>query len=52
MTRWHVIFSGRVQRMVMATASAAYAVMKQIVDHSFQGITYGQMNMEIGRAHV
>ncbi|MBQ3174034.1 MAG: hypothetical protein IJB56_07000 [Alistipes sp.] len=34
-----------VQRMVMATASAAYAVMKQIVDHSFQGITYGQMNM-------
>ena len=34
-----------VQRMVMATASAAYAGMKQIVDHSFEGITYGQMNM-------
>lgn len=34
-----------VQRMVMATASAAYAHMKQIVDHSFEGITYGQMNM-------
>ena len=34
-----------VQRMVMATASAAYAQMKQIVDHSFEGITYGQMNM-------
>lgn len=33
------------QRMVMATASAAYAQMKQIVDHSFEGITYGQMNM-------
>lgn len=34
-----------VQRMVMATASAAYAQMKEIVDHSFEGITYGQMNM-------
>ncbi len=34
-----------VQRMVMATASAAYAGMKIIVDHSFEGITYGQMNM-------
>lgn len=34
-----------VQRMVMATASAAYSGMKQIVDHSFEGITYGQMNM-------
>lgn len=34
-----------VQRMVMATASAAYAQMKQIVDHSFEGVTYGQMNM-------
>lgn len=33
------------QRMVMATASAAYAQMKQIVDHSFEGVTYGQMNM-------
>ena len=34
-----------IQRMVMATASAAYAQMKQIVDHSFEGVTYGQMNM-------
>lgn len=34
-----------VQRMVMATASAAYAKMKEIVDHSFEGVTYGQMNM-------
>lgn len=33
------------QRMVMATVSAAYANMKEIVDHSFEGITYGQMNM-------
>lgn len=33
------------QRMVMATASAAYSHMKQIVDHSFEGVTYGQMNM-------
>ena len=34
-----------VQRMCMATASAAYARMKQIVDHSFEGITYGQTTM-------
>lgn len=34
-----------IQRMVMATASAAYAQMREIVDHSFEGITYGQMNM-------
>lgn len=33
------------QRMVMATASAAYALMKQIVDHSFEGITYGAHTM-------
>lgn len=33
------------QRMVMATASAAYAQMKQIVDHSFEGITYGAHTM-------
>lgn len=30
-----------VQRMCMATASAAYAQMKEIVDHSFEGVTYG-----------
>lgn len=34
-----------VQRMCMATASAAYAQMKQIVDHSFEGIVYGQDTM-------
>lgn len=33
------------QRMVMNTVSAAYAQMKQIVDHSFQGITYGADTM-------
>lgn len=34
-----------VQRMCMATASAAYAHMKEIVDHSFEGVTYGLNNM-------
>lgn len=34
-----------VQRMCMATASAAYAQMKEIVDHSFEGVTYGLNNM-------
>lgn len=34
-----------VQRMCMATASAAYAAMKQIVDHSFEGYAYGSANM-------
>lgn len=34
-----------VQRMCMATASAAYASMKEIVDHSFEGVTYGLNNM-------
>lgn len=33
------------QRMCMATASAAYAAMKQIVDHSFEGYSYGANNM-------
>lgn len=33
------------QRMCMATASAAYAQMKEIVDHSFEGVTYGLNNM-------
>lgn len=32
-------------RCLMATTSAAYAHMKEIVDHSFEGITYGQNNM-------
>lgn len=33
------------QRMCMATASAAYAQMKQIVDHSFEGVVYGSQTM-------
>lgn len=33
------------QRLFMATASAAYAAMKQIVDHSFEGVSYGQSTM-------
>lgn len=33
------------QRMVMATTSAAYSAMRQIADHSFEGISYGQMSM-------
>ena len=33
------------QRMVMATASAAYSGMREICDHSFQGTTYGQPTM-------
>lgn len=32
-------------RMVLTTSSAAYAAMKEIVDHSFQGYTYGLQNM-------
>ena len=30
-----------IQRMILATAAKAYGRMKSIVDHSFQGITYG-----------
>ena len=33
------------QRLLMATVSAAYASMKQIVDHSFEGVSYGQATM-------
>lgn len=33
------------QRMVFATVSAAYSAMKEICDHSFEGITYGANNM-------
>lgn len=33
------------QRMLMATASAAYAAMREICNHSFEGVTYGQSNM-------
>lgn len=32
-------------RCLMATVSAAYAHMKEIADHSFEGVTYGQNNM-------
>lgn len=32
-------------RMVLTTSSAAYAAMKEIVDHSFQGYVYGLQNM-------
>ena len=37
--------SQMVQRMIMATASAAYAAMREIVNHSFEGVTYGQPTM-------
>lgn len=30
-----------IQRMIMATASKAYGRMKSIVDHSWQGVSYG-----------
>lgn len=33
------------QRMIMATVSAAYAAMKAICDHSFEGTTYGSRTM-------
>ena len=33
------------QRMIMATCMAAYSEMKQIVNHSFEGLAYGQPNM-------
>lgn len=33
------------QRMVFATVSAAYSAMKEICDHSFEGVTYGANSM-------
>ncbi len=30
-----------IQRMILATASKAYGLMKSIVDHSWQGVAYG-----------
>lgn len=33
------------QRAVMATALHGYGVLKEICDHSFEGITYGQKSM-------
>lgn len=32
-------------RMILTTSAAAYSAMKEIVDHSFQGYTYGLQNM-------
>ena len=37
--------SQMVQRMIMATASAAYSAMRDIADHSFEGVTYGLNSM-------
>ena len=34
-----------VQRAVMATALRGYSALKEICDHSFEGITYGQKSM-------
>lgn len=33
------------QRAIMATALRAYSALKEICDHSFEGITYGQKSM-------
>lgn len=33
------------QRMIMKTTGAAYSAMREIVDHSFQGYSYGMQNM-------
>ena len=33
------------QRAIMATALHAYSAMKEICDHSFEGLTYGQKSM-------
>lgn len=49
-----------IQRMILATASKAYSRLKTIVDHSFQGVTYGgesqsyflKRNMERIRKYV
>ena len=37
--------SQMIQRMVMATATAAYSHMREICDHSFEGISFGQNSM-------
>lgn len=37
--------SQMLQRMVLKTAGVAYSKMKQIVDHSFEGKTYGLQSM-------
>lgn len=33
------------QRMIMKTVGGVYSAMREIVDHSFQGYTYGMQNM-------
>lgn len=33
------------QRMIMKTVGTAYSAMREIVDHSFQGYSYGMQNM-------
>lgn len=33
------------QRMIMKTVGSAYSAMREIVDHSFQGYSYGMQNM-------
>lgn len=33
------------QRAIMATAGAAYAALKDVCDHSFEGVTYGKNSM-------
>lgn len=35
----------RIQRMIMATVMQAYSLMKEITDHSFEGIKYKQDSM-------
>ena len=37
--------SQMIQRMCIATATAAYTHMKEICDHSFEGVSYGQRSM-------
>lgn len=36
----------RVQRAIFATVSAALASMREIVDHSFEGVEYGQLSTQ------
>lgn len=38
-------YSQQLQRMCMSTAGAAYKSMKEICDHSYEGITYGAASM-------
>ena len=37
--------SQMIQRMCIATATAAYTHMREICDHSFEGVSYGQRSM-------